>query len=418
MLIAQGLLSPFHDGISQDTRIQNMALARLRQLAAHEVGHTLGFTHNFSASAVNRDSVMDYPHPLIKISSNKTLDLTDAYAVGLGDWDKIALKYSYGQFSKDEEKQLSSILKKAAADGHLFITDQDARPQAGSHPSAHLWDNGAKPIQALKDVLAVRKIALKKFGLDTIVQGQELFKLEKILTPIYLLHRYQVESVVKLIAGVEYRYAIKGEQNVENHLIDGTRQKAALNSLMATLQAEHLAVPEHILNLLLPPAYGDSRNREHFKPRTGLNFDALGAAEVAAQITMKLIFNPQRANRLVEQHARQSDIPSLSQVIDTVLDNTWKKQVSHGYQQAVQDSINSVVLNELMKLTASHEVSLKTKAICMDELISLGQSLKKIKTSFAKQVVRDIQNFIERNKRLEPLKPMKIPPGSPIGMST
>lgn len=416
MLIAQGLLSPFHDGIKQDKRIQEMALARLRQLAAHEVGHTLGFAHNYSASTVNRDSVMDYPHPLIKINNDKTLDLSDAYAVGLGEWDKIAVKYSYSHFDKNEDTQLTKILKNAADDGHVFITDRDARSQGGSHPSAHLWDNGAEPIQALNDVLAVRKIALENFGLNTIKQGQTLFSLEQILTPIYLFHRYQVEAVVKLIAGVNYRYAIKGEVNVENHMVSGKQQLMALNALMQTLQAEQLAVPEHILKLLSPPAFGDFRNREHFKSRTGLNFDALGAAEVATQIPLKLIFNPQRANRLVEQQARNHNIPSLGNVIDVIIENTWKKKHSDSYHQAVQDSINSTVLHELMNLTASEELSLKTKAICMNKLDGLAQSLKRNKSPLAKQAVRIIHEFFENNKVKKAIKPLKIPPGSPIGM--
>lgn len=416
MRIAQGLLSPFHDGIRQDKRIETMALARLRQLAAHEVGHTLGLAHNYSASTVNRDSVMDYPHPLVKIGKDHSLDLTDAYAVGIGDWDKVAVQYSYSQFNTNEDKQLTAIIKKAAADGHIFITDQDARPAFSSHPSAHLWDNGAEPIQALQDVLAVRKIALQNFGLDTIIEGQTMFNLEQILTPIYLFHRYQVESVVKLIAGVDYRYAIKGEKSVKNHIVEGKRQKKALDALVKTLQADQLAVPEHLLNLLSPPAFGDSRNREHFKSRTGVNFDALGAVEAAARIPLNLLFNPQRANRLVEQHARKRDIPSLKVVIETILKNTWQKNWPDPYRQAVQDSINAVVLDELMQLTASDKISLQTKAICMDELQKLSHTLKRIKTPLAKQVVRDIQNFTKKDKIMESSKPVKIPPGSPIGM--
>lgn len=415
MLIAQGLLSPFKEGINADKRIQSMALARLRQLSAHEVGHTLGFTHNFSASTIDRDSVMDYPHPLVKISSNNSLDLTDAYTVGLGEWDKIALRYSYQQFEDNENKHLNKILSDSVANGHRFISDRDARVPGGSHPSAHLWDNGSDPIQGLQDVLKVRKIALENFGLNTIKSGETLFSLEQILTPIYLFHRYQTEAVSKLIAGVDYRYALKGEKNSQNTLVDGKRQQQALVMLMKTLHADQLAVPENILQLLLPPPDGSYRHREHFKHRTGLNFDALGAAETAAQITLKFLLNPQRANRLIEQHARLKTIPSLSQVIDTLINNTWNKQWDNDYYTEVQNSINSAVLKELMKLVSNQSTSPQAKAITTEKLIQLKNSLSKHKTPIAKQAVRDIEKFIQDGDMPETTKPLSIPPGSPIG---
>ena len=199
-------------------------------------------------------------------------------------------------------------------------------------------------------------------------------------------------------------------------MVDGKRQKAALDALIKTLQADQLAVPEHILNLLLPPAYGEYRNREHFKTRTGLNFDALGAVEVAARISLKLILNPQRANRLVEQHAREKNIPSLGKVIGSIVKNTWQKNWSDSYYQAVQDSINTVVLDELMKLAASAEISLQTKAVSMNALQNLAQSLKRIKTPLAKQAVRSIKDFIKKDQVINAIKPLDIPPGSPIGM--
>ena len=415
MLIAQGLLSPFKEGVEIDPRIQTMALARLRQLAAHEVGHTLGFTHNFSSSTVNRDSVMDYPHPLVKITSNNSLDLDDAYASGLGDWDKIALEYSYGQFTNNEKQHLESILAKATENGHVYISDRDARAAGGSHPTAHLWDNGSDPIQALKNVLQVRKIALNQFGLNSIKKGQELFALEQLLTPIYLFHRYQAEAVSKLIAGVDYRYAIKGENNVENKIVSGIRQKQALTGLMQTLHADQLAVPENILVLLLPPLDGSFRNREHFKHRTGLNFDALSAAQTAAQLTLELILNPQRANRLIEQHARNETIPDLSSVFDIIIKNTWEKKWNNKYYTAVQNSINAIVINELMRLAANKQSSFQVKAITTDKLISLSQTLAKTKTPMANQARRNIAHFIKDGTMPIATKLIIIPPGSPIG---
>ena len=416
MLIAQGLLSPFKDGINSDNRMQEMALARLRQLSAHEVGHTLGFVHNFNASTSNRASVMDYPHPLVKLTDGK-IDLTEAYATGMGEWDKVSLRYVYAEFNDNEASELNKILSDAQNKGLVLIADSDARNPAGSHPTAHLWDNGSDPIQSLNEVMEIRQTALNNFGLDTIKQGEELFKLEQIFTPIYLFHRYQSEAVSKLIAGVHYRYAAKGETDVKSQFVDGKTQKRALNALMQTLQADQLAVPNSILELLLPPPEGSYRNREHFKTNTGLNFDALGVVEVAANETLDLLLNPQRANRLIEHHSRNQSIPSLEWLLDAIIKNTWNKTWKNAYYAQVQNSINVAVLDALINLAVSETANMQTVAITTQKLIELNKTLKKQKSAFSKQAVRYIQKFLKEGKTNPVLKPMPTPPGSPIGMN-
>ncbi|WP_395377390.1 zinc-dependent metalloprotease [Marinicella sp. W31] len=423
MLIAQGLLSPFKTGDESTDVIEQMALARLRQLSAHEIGHTLGLIHNFYASSKDRASVMDYPHPLVKLNAAGEVDLSDAYAVGLGDWDKVSLAYLYTEYanSSQEKAGLDAILDKAAADGHVFIADRDARMQGGSHPNAHLWDNGADAVSGLEQVLAVRQKALSQFGLHSIKPGQPLFKLEQLLVPIYLFHRYQVEAAVKLIAGVDYRYASRGEAQAENSLVNADRQRAALKILMRTIQADELAIDESILKLLLPPPEGSFRHREHFKNRTGLNFDALSAAEAAARHTTSLLLNPQRVSRLIEHQARQSDMPSLQEVISTLIDSTWKAKWPNPYQTEIQRGINWVVLQELMQLAASDSVSPQARAITFQQLQKLATYLKKSKNkdavadAVAQQAIRDIKQFMEDRKVPKQPKPFTMPPGSPIG---
>ena len=422
MLLAQSLLSPY-DGQQNSTTleqdIQNMALARLRQLSAHEVGHTLGLIHNFYASSNNRSSVMDYPHPLIQIDQQGQLDLSDAYGVGIGDWDQVSLNYIYQTFPEQNETQaLNALLDQARTIGHVFIADRDARTPDGSQPYAHLWDNGADAAESLDEVLKIREIALTNFGLNTIKAGKPVADLEPLLVPLYLFHRYQTEATVKLIAGVNYRYAIKGEPDVQASVVDTDTQKLALDTLMKTLSTEVLAVPETLLPLLLPPVEGSARGREHFKHRTGPNFDALGVAETAAQYTLELLLNPARANRLIEHHARDNDQLSLEHVLETLWDVTWDQSHQNDYLQAVQQSINWVTLEQLMALAANPKSSPQTQSVVMAFLTDQQKRLSRSRHNrdLSRHAARAINRFFEDPEKAIKSSSQPIPPGSPIGM--
>jgi len=423
MLLAQSLLSPY-DGKQNVTEvekdIQNMALARLRQLSAHEVGHTLGLIHNFYTSSIDRASVMDYPHPLVKINELGQLDLSDAYDVGIGSWDKVSLAYLYQDFAQaDETIALKQLLDTAREDGHVFIADRDARTPGGSQPFAHLWDNRADAAQGLLDVLTVRQTALKQFGLNTIKSGEAVANLERHLVPVYLFHRYQTEAAVKLIAGVNYHYAIKGEPEVKAQIVEATSQQNALNAVLKTLSVDTLALPQELLPLMLPPTEGSYRDREHFKHRTGLNFDALGVAETAAKHTLALLLNVERVNRLVEHHARNSQYPSLKSVLDQLWDNTWEQQHSNDYAQTIQQGINWVTLQQIMNLAADNKAAPVTHATVMGFLKRKQKSLAKSRKhkGFNQNASAAITYFIEHpSKQLESTEPA-MPPGSPIGMN-
>lgn len=422
MLIAQGLLSPY-DGIKDakklESDIQNMALARLRQLSAHEVGHTIGLIHNFYASSKNRASVMDYPHPLVKLNNESEIDLADAYAVGIGDWDKVSLAYIYQDFgAQDETKALNKLLNDSHRDGHVFIADRDARAAGGSHPYAHLWDNGKDATQGLLDVLKIRAKALQNFGLNTIKPGESIAYLERYLVPIYLFHRYQTEAAVKLIAGVNYRYAVKGETDVQAEIVDSETQQKALDTVLKTIDVETLALSKELLPFLLPPVEGSYRDREHFKHRTGLNFDALGVAETAAKNTLKLLLNSERANRLVEHHARNNEMPSLNHVLNELWDETWQKNHKDPYHQAIQQGINWVTLQQIMTLGADKNTSPLSQSKVMAFLKSKQKALKKSRSNKAfNQTTSDaIKRFLEDPEVQLDFKEKAIPPGSPIGM--
>ena len=162
-LIAQGLLQPYETGKPASKEMEAMALARLRQLSAHEVGHTIGLSHNFAASYNDRASVMDYPHPYVTLKSDGSMDFSKAYDDKIGAWDKRTVRYGYQDFPKgtNVEKALNDILLENNKLGLKYISDEDARPLGGAHPYAHLWDNGTDAIAEFKRLAAVRKKHLK-----------------------------------------------------------------------------------------------------------------------------------------------------------------------------------------------------------------------------------------------------------------
>jgi len=248
-LIAQGLINPYETGKPVSPLMQEMALARLRQLSAHEVGHTLGLTHNFAASTNQRSSVMDYPHPYIQLNVNGNLDFSQAYDDKIGAWDKRAILYGYQDFPEgsNEKEALRQIVEETLQMGLRFISDRDARPIGGAHPYAHLWDNGPDAVEELNRMLAVRQHALDNFGEQNIAANKPMATLEEVLVPLYLSHRYQIEGVSKLIGGVDYNYALRGDGQEVVKMVDAATQQRAIEALMNTLSPETLALSERIL---------------------------------------------------------------------------------------------------------------------------------------------------------------------------
>jgi len=424
-LIAEGLLAPYEDGETVPSEMEEMALARLRQLAAHEVGHTLGLSHNYAASVNNRASVMDYPHPMIKLDTNGKIDLSDAYDVNIGEWDKVAITYGYQDFPEgsNEAESLNKILNDAYAEGLRFISDQDARPTGGAHPNAHLWDNGTHPADELNHIMKVRAVALGNFSEKNIRNGFPMATLEEVLVPIYFLHRYQIEAAAKMVGGQSYNYALRGDGQLVTEIVDGEDQRKALDALLNTLTPEELAISENILQLIPPRALGYNRGRENFKVRTGLTFDPLGAAETAANMTVSFIFHPQRSARLIEYHSRNNSYPGLSEVIDKVISHTWKSSRKAGYPGEIQNVVDQVVLQNLMKMAANENATSQTKAISLlklDDLKTwLQEQLSRVKDdsrkAHYKMAIYQIEQF-KRDPKDVKYTPLSPPAGSPIGM--
>jgi Met-zincin/Domain of unknown function (DUF5117) len=422
-LLAQGLVAPYANG-DDDAEIEALTLARQRQLAAHEVGHTLGLAHNFAASANGRASVMDYPHPRVTLDTRGEIDLSNAYGAGIGEWDKLAIAYAYQDFASgvDESAALNAIVAKGIDAGLYFISDADARAPDGAHPRAHLWDDGNDAAAELERVLDVRTVALANFSEANIRLGTPLSSLEEVLVPIYLFHRYQAEAAIKLIGGLDYAYATRGDGQVPTAFVAADLQQRALRALLRSIDDETLTVPEHILRIVPPRALESERHRELFDVRTGPTLDALGMAETAADLVVSLLLNPARAARLVEYHARDETQPSLDEVIETLLDATWKAPPPPGLSGQVHRTVNDVVLANLLALAASDEDSPLVRAIAENQVAELetylrSQLRRASGASAAQQAdaLSRIARFNEHPDAFElPSRPV-APPGSPIG---
>ena len=424
-LIAEALLAPYEKGKPPSQKMQQMALARLRQLAAHEVGHTLGLEHNYTASTVNRSSVMDYPPPYIKLGADGVPDLSDAYATGIGEWDKVSVTYGYQDFpaGADEHAALNKILHDAFARGLRFLTDQDARPPGSSSSLAHLWDSGTNAVDELNRLMQVRAAALRRFGENNIREGAPMATLEDVFVPLYMLHRYQVEAASKLVGGMDYTFALRGDGETPTQIVAPAEQRRALNAVLATLKPEVLALPDSLLKIIPPRPPEYDRGREHFKIRTSPAFDALAPAEAAAQQTLQFLFNPERAARLLEFHARNAENPGLQEVMEAIVNATWKAPHGEGYGEQVANAVDDTVLYDLMGLAANSGASDEARAMATLELheldVWLGRQLARqqgvVDQAHLSFALRQIEQFEKDPKSIDLTPPAQAPDGPPIG---
>jgi hypothetical protein len=420
-LIAQGLIAKYEQGQPVDPRMEQMALARLRQLAAHEVGHTLGLEHNFAASPHDRASVMDYPPPFIQLDAAGNIDLNSAYATGIGEWDKLAIRYGYTQFAPGAENAgLAAILKEASDKNILFISDRDARAVGGAHPLAHLWDSGPNAADELNRVMQVRAKALAGFSPERIRFGAPMSTLEEVLAPVYLFHRYQVEAASKVVGGLNYSYAVRGDGQVVADIVPAAEQRRALDALLKTIEPAALTVPEAILKFLPPHPPEFEPTREDFHSRTQITFDSLAPVEAAADMTVGLLLNPERATRLVDYHSRDPKNPGLAEVIDRLITSAWKTPRSGARDAETGRTIGNVVLYRLMALAQSAQASEQARAIAYLKLEDLRKWALASRTADTAErahltyAAAQIKRFEGNPKEIPVVKPVDPPDGSPI----
>ena len=405
----------------------DMSLARIRQLSAHEVGHTLGFAHNFAASSYGRGSVMDYPAPVVEIVNGK-LDLSNAYAVGIGAFDKYSVKFAYSQFAPgaNESAELEKIIQQGVRDGMLYIADGDARGMETAHPLASIWDNGTDMVGYLRHEMQVRRIGLSQFGLNSIPAGTPLSELEARLIPLYLHHRYQLVSALKSVGGMYFTYAVKTGVGVSpgsyREIVAPERQREALAAVLDTIKPEELAMPDNILKLIPPRADGyDSGTGEYFQKRTEPVFDSIGAAMIAADLAISGLLEPSRAARMIEFNAQDKKFPHFKEVTDALALRIWKAPTPvNNYHATILAAEQNLLAQRLMDLTANPEAAPQVRAVSNEALHGLNEALKaslKLKADANKRLIQqDIERFLTRPDAPRQRTPvLPIPPGEPIG---
>jgi hypothetical protein len=422
-LIAEGLLAPYDDDEKPDVMLR-MSLARIRQLAAHEVGHTLGIQHNMAGSTQERTTVMDYPHPLIRFDDEGDLDLSDAYGVGVGEWDKRVILYGYQDFpdSVDADAARDEIIAGTIDAGLVYVADSDSRGIGTAHPDGNLWDNGADAIAELNHLLRVRDYALGRFSENNIRPGRSMATLEEVLVPLYLLHRFQLHAVGKLIGGQEFTYAMRGDGQDITAPVSAERQRAAISALLHTLDPAVLRIPESVLQLIPPRPPGIAKSRETFPGNTGIVFESIGAAQSAASLTLEVLLEPTRAARMVTSSARFGT-PGFVELVQNLLDASWQAPRQRGIEGELQRTVANLVLERLMMLAVNEEADTQVRALAFDGVNSLDEWLASRIASEGNSSWRAHYAFarfrIERMRSdpasIEQIVPVNAPPGEPIG---
>ncbi len=407
--------------VAGDASSVEMALARVRQLSAHEVGHTLGFPHNYMSSTYDRESVMDYPAPLAEIV-NGEISLDNAYVPRIGEYDKLTVKWLYADFpdGTDETQALLDITREGMDDGWLYMGHTNNNFRGAGHEFAGVWDNGADLVDHLKVELDVRRIGLENFGPEVIREGEPMSNLEQVLLPLYMHHRFQMNSAVQHLGGANYTYAMRGDGQTPVTVIPRAEQLDALETVLSTLTPEFLALPPHIVEMIPPPAYRYGQG-ESFDGYTELLFDPLGAAEGAADLTATMLFHPQRMARLVV-YGSMGDYPDLEEVVDRILEVTWGAPTpSDEYHQQVQHVIQRVVADKMMVQGSQAENMAEVRAVLTDRLGGLADAIEAQgdgASPHAKMVASDIRRWQDREDATIPGPKLEIPPGDPIGGSS
>ena len=414
-MILSGLIDNPND-IENKSLIKKTSLDRIRQLSAHEIGHTLGFAHNYISSANNRSSVMDYPHPKIDIV-NGDINIDNAYSKNIGDWDKVSVRYAYTDFQENENEdvKLNDIIEEAVNKGLYFLSDSDSRPVGSANPFSHLWDNGEFPYKELNKLLKVRDLALKNIDLDNLVDGEPYDRIEDILVPIYMLHRYQIESAAKAIGGVDYLYFVKNKNNDKVKFVDSKLQKESLKSLLNVLNPKNLVLPNNLIQILSPRSFRNPRTRENFESNTGVTFDYINASSSIINHTLTFLLNPQRINRIYQQNMFGEKILMLDDYLTIISNSIFSNNRMSPYESSINKNTSSLFLDHLFLTFNNSNTNDLSKSVILSSIINTKEKLSSNLNDYNSFLVNKINGFIDNPDKYIPVEKTKIPDGSPIG---
>lgn len=422
--LAEALLAPYGqpDQAARLRAVEEFTLSRMRHLAAHEIGHALGFMHNYASTLHAKPSVMDYPHPRLAVGPDGEIDVSRAYSRGLGPWDLFLVEHAYRPFPAGEEEELLAGLRRRAMDeGLAYVTDADGHSPDAAHPDGVPWTMPGDALTGLDDVLEVRRVALSRFSAAVLPPGRQAGDLEERLALLYLLHRHQVTAVARLIGGARYAYAQAGDGNAGTRPVAGADQQAALARLSELLKAEHLALPAAVLDTLTPPAIRYGRTSEYLDSGAGLVFDPLSAAEAGAALVAGQVLGPARLNRAAWQHAVDASVPAVPEIIDALLDVTWRRPhepaaaVPGG--AAVQRAANWVLLRYLLEALQGNALHAQVRADVRQALRALARWLRLPgpgNRGDREEAAALIDGYLAdpAGTRLDPLP--RLPPGAPL----
>ena len=403
----------------------HFVLGRVRQVTAHEIGHTLGMVHNYMASTYGRGSVMDYPAPRVRVNAAGQIDLSDAYATGPGEYDVLAIRWAYGIFPPGQEADsLRAIVAEGLRRGLLFLTDADARPDFASDPRTNLWDDQASPETFLRAQMAVRRRAISDFGLRNIQPGEPVATLQERFVPLYFFHRFALKSTAKVIGGVEYQHAVAGDGQQETRPVPGARQRAALAQLLGSLAPRELAIPDTVLTLLGPRPFGYEPSVELFRSRTQPTFDEFGAARTLAQLVLDAVLQRERLARLVQQAAHDPSTLGLDELLATMKRSIWDSAPEASRRDAAtRRAVQRGYVDGLVALAADTAAAADVRAMTeltlatlRSEAVNRGQRAGGTTEARAhwRAIGAEIEAW-ERDRRVPVPAALPAPPGDPFG---
>jgi hypothetical protein len=407
------------DAAAADTAF---VLARVRQVSAHEVGHTLGLAHNYIASSYERGSVMDYPPPRVRVT-NGQIDISSAYASGPGAYDVFAIHWGYGIFPRaTEQDSLRAIVEDGLRRGLLFLSDADARPDFASDPRTNLWDDASSATEFLRDEMQARSIAISRFGERNIRVGEPIALLQERFVPLYLMHRFALNSLTKTIGGMEYANAVRGDRAQATRPIDAAAQRRALEMLIAALQPKELAIPDTVITLLAPRPFSYQPYVELFGSRTRPAFDELGAARTLAQMVVDGILQRERAARVVGFQSHQRNPLTLGEIVDALTSDWGRPSLGDAKLDALKRVAQRAVVDRLLLLAADKEASPEVRSLIDLKIASLRSRSRALATSGDEQrrahwasIAADLTRWLERQELPAPTPALRPPPGDPFG---